>query len=99
MLSEKINRITLALEIKKEVELAIEKEKYLAEKIAEIEKELAKKPLLEQQKDDLEKQISQAEAEMSRLKNEAANIDVELIELQDIIKRKDDILAACEREQ
>lgn len=98
-LNVKIAGIKYALERKKDVELAIEKEKFLAEKIAEIEKELAKKPLLEQQKDDLEKQISQAEAEMSRLKNEAANIDVELIELQDIIKRKDDILAACESEQ
>jgi len=99
VLSEKINRIKLALESKKEVELAIEKEKFLAEKIAEIEKELAKKPLLEQQKDDLEKQISQAEAEMAKLKTEATNIDVELVELQDIIRKKDDILAACESER
>lgn len=96
--SGKITRINLVLENKENVLKAVEDEKLFSEKIVEIEKELAKKPLLEQQKDDLEKKIANAEAEISKLKSESFNIDINLMELQNILAKKDDILDACEQE-
>jgi exonuclease SbcC len=98
MCEKKIARLNNILENSERVLAAIEEEKALTGDIASIEKDLAKLPLLEQQLNDLHEKIMKAADEVKKLKLESFNISADLMDLDFILKKKEDILEACEQE-